>query len=86
MPPDQNSHRRLVWGFHSPEIGFATKMAILSNLQLISDDDQGATTLEIFDRAFSRAASRRQLGSLWDRVDSELGGTLGENPFAREGG
>ena len=86
MSNDEDSYRRLVWGFHSPDIGFATRMAILSSLHLVSDEDQPLGMLDIFERAFGRAAERGQLGTLWREVDGKLGGILGENPFSLEEG
>jgi predicted phosphodiesterase len=85
MPLQGDLYRRLVWGFHSPGIGFATRMDILSALHLVADEDQDVPTLEIFQRAFERASDRRQLGALWKLVNQELGGALGENPFSGEG-
>ena len=73
--------RRLGWGFHSPQIGFVTKLKILMDLELVEPDDDTGRVQELFVRAFDRARERQIAGRLWAQVDHELAGVLGPNPF-----
>ena len=76
----QNPKRTLVYRFM--ELSFIARTGILSELNLINEEDEGVEHVDLLDKILQKAQEKGILASMWDKVNSaHSDAAYTENPF-----
>ena len=67
--------------YHFLRLPYTVRMSIVHKLGLVSDDDEGHSSMEINALYFQRARKRVILHKLWEEVEASRGNREGDNPF-----
>lgn len=79
----QNPKRTLVYRFM--ELSFIARTGILSELNLINEEDEGVEHVDLLDKILQEAQEKGILEKMWDRVNcAHSDGAYTENPFAKK--
>ncbi len=82
VPPKtiRNPKRTLVYRFL--ELSFVSRFRILDELNLISEEDEGAEHVNLLDKILQKAMENKSLAVMWEKVnDAHNDGDYKNNPF-----